>query len=89
MAFLGMEYDEGRETYSGTVNVPTIPANGYAEVSIPKYTNNLVCTPIYYADPKYYNSMIRSVGESYVVRISNTLGADVPANAMKLCWIQA
>lgn len=90
MALLPMERDADRQCYSGTVNVPAIPVNGYAEVTLPRYTNNLVCTPLYYANPKDFNCMIRSQGAtSYVVRVSNTLGADVPANTMKLCWIQA
>ena len=91
MALAPMEFDEGRETYSGTVNVPAIPANGYAEVSIPKYTNNLVCMPWYYSDPKYFNCMIRSVesNTSYVVRVNNSSSSAVSENAMKLCWIQA
>lgn len=90
MALLGMEHDEGRETYAGTVPVPAIAINGYAEVTLPRYTNNLICMPWYYSDPKYFNCMIRNQGDTnYVVRVSNTSGADVPANVMRLCWIQA
>ena len=90
MALLGMEYDEGRETYAGTIKLPAIPANGFAEVTIPRYTNNLVCMPWYYSSPNYFNCMIRNQDDTYyVVRVSNSSSSAVAENAMRLCWIQA